>query len=297
MNKWLLAGVWLASGVVATDASGQTLKVTSNASDIARGTHTKPWRGGASHAHALLRGFSLNFSDTDHKIKAIGIWPGSAGVQATFADNDGNDRFHWNATFHAAAQARTFETSRGRCVATCQLPLAEPRPGEVFVLSGFYVQRNKDDSNVLALAIEPDLIRRRVSVTFRDRGTFSYAARVRYSYLPAARVEAQRSKSGSSYAEISGFRFRDGDTRGKTTVLQGFRMEFLNGDHYLKRTNITPQADGFHVRWMDKRSNHYDPWQVTLSYAILAPTAAKSGAVKKRPKWTPKKPRLRRRSR
>jgi hypothetical protein len=227
---------------------------------------------------AAMVGFELGFGPgQDHQISEIGVEvvsespPGQ--VRLAFHEDDDDDFFRPLYVFLPldGGVARSLEASAD-CLGACEVPIATPRAGEVFVLRGFNFERRRGRSNLRRLAIVPDAGRRIVRVEFADNGALDYRVTLQYAYLDASAVAAQRHAAG---ARPEGTRRESIDLPREPgpALLQGFDFEFLNGDHRIGEISILHRPPGappaYVVRLNDQNTD--DPYRAAVDYLILNP--------------------------
>ena len=116
----------------------------------------------------VLSDFHLYFQNGDHKIRHLGILHENGSMKASFADQNGDDRFE--------AYGRWFNvpnTTGGTIVAsgggTFNIKLPDAPPNTTLVLSGFSFQRRNDsDANLRAIGVKLDQSTSIATVTLID---------------------------------------------------------------------------------------------------------------------------------
>lgn len=228
---------------------------------------TKPMPNPSAGVRAIS-GFELGSRAGDHKVKRIGLRIRGNDLVGTFADDDGREPSRWSVNWGRYAGRTMPEVSASNCRGTCSLPIARPRAGEHFALSGFEFERlDGGDSNILRVAILPDPARGRVQVVFKDNGDFRYRARVNYGYIaPPSRVHTHRlsGRRGKGQGRIE---LPVAQPRASGQVIQGFDVKFDNGDHHLKDFEIVKTTSGARVVFND--ANVDDPASATVHLLVV----------------------------
>lgn len=234
-----------------------------NKSNLAGTTHVRVDQ--MTHTHVGLVSFSLKFNDGDHKVRGIGVMPEKESVASAFQDNDGNDRYALDAKFLKLPWPNGRVVKNANCKGTCSLPIRNPYHGGggQFVLSGFHVKRKSGESNIRQLAVRLSPDRKSVQVTFRDNGTFPFAAEVAYTFVPSLAAfgtkTVRRAKRQNNVSIAL-------SKKGKP-ILQGFDLRFENGDHHLRELSIDAEPGRVTVRFND--NNYDDPYRATIDWGIM----------------------------
>ena len=216
-----------------------------------------------------LAGFWLDWktSGSDHELKRAGVLHDPIGqTRVFFSDDDGKELFRSQVQFQALpAGTRVLAASRRQCRGTCAVRIAAPAPGEVFVLRGFLVERTGGDTHLRELTIRPRPGDRAVDVTFADNGSPEFHVELLYAYVPKAWVAATRSAKLDKRRSGSFLHFAD--TTDRRRVLQGFSMKFNNGDHHVRKLQISTVQTGWGGYLADK--DGHDPFQLSVQWASL----------------------------
>lgn len=228
-----------------------------------KGSVTVPSQPTSSRYFGLNR-LWLAFGNGDHKLKSIGALLGANTTTATLADNDGNDPFRYSSTNYVLPAGTTmYETVKTDCRGRCKVAVANGGANQEFVLVGFSLKRDKDDSNVRVVAIEPAVGTGYVWVEFADNGVFDYDVHLQYAYVFKSQLV-----DGKAY-ELSGRRTHGeeelrlgGSCGGGIGILSGFRFQFDNGDHHLRELRIALDHLGASVRYND--ANFDDPYTAKI---------------------------------
>jgi len=168
---------------------------------------------------------------------------------------------------------------RGRGTTRVTMP-ALPRD-MLFVLCGFSFRTSGSNHNLLALAVAPSPYDGFIDVTYRDNdGNDDYSCEVSYSAVP------HRSRTGRGpqlplYFEgpfEASLNFRGSGTAAREhgdALLQGFRMEFQNGDHHLLKCAVDlagpaapPRASNPRLAVTFRDGDGGDPVQASVQYIV-----------------------------
>jgi hypothetical protein len=218
-----------------------------------------------------LTGFSLSYHGIDdHEVGRIVVeHDGKNQTRLALADDAGNRRIYGSVQLQVLPSGtRILEASQAKCQGTCAVPIQPPRPGETFVLRGFAVGRTGGDTHLRELSITPKVEDGRVLVTFADNGTPEFNAKVQYAYVPDAWIEGTYhsvvDQQQASNAGLHGHRVEG------RTVMQGFSLQFTNGDHHIRTVRL--QRDQVDWSGMIADSDTHDPKKIVIDYVRLRTT-------------------------
>jgi hypothetical protein len=248
-----------------------------------------------THAVAL-NAFAFISHGGDHKVRTVELLTSGDRATMNLADQNGDDLYSaaggW---LKLGSKLGPNKTAKARCTSNpCNVLLAEPMPGTKFVLQGFHFARvTGGDSNLLRIAVRPNVPAGRVETVFKDNGTFTYDVTIAYTYANSAEFKHEGTASAT---------FKPGSHPQRCvllntavsgqSVIQGFDFRFNNGDHYLYRMQILPagaglmfpfpsgsgghstqlQASpgtGFEACFGDSQAGDADPFTATIDYAVL----------------------------
>jgi hypothetical protein len=280
MRKRVILGALLASAAVSVAAWAQTYPTFSLQIGSATGSG-RVQSSELAHPALGLTLFRFGFLDGDHPFNQIGF------NQLTYLPQKDLE-----ASFRGLQQAPPFSFSVGyvklpgtpKTLSTycdredqCSFSIDPPRNGDQFILQGFSLHAWKNQ-NVRRIKIRH--VDGRVQVLLKDNGTQPKVSfNLTYSVLPKQFVERFGTASGSKPKDTRAHRLR---APAGIKVIQGFDVQFTNGDHYLKDFGIVARPEGFDVVFND--ANLDDPASVTVDYVIVKGTLAPTGpAVRVRP--------------
>ena len=268
MNKTLaFLGVIAALAAASTVAQSAATSVAVSKFGLSGTTHFAA--PGLNAPHVAMQAFDLRFTNGDHKIQSIGVMPEKNALRTAFRDHDGNDGYDLRARFLNSPWPNGKIAKRSNCKNSCALALQNPYAGDggQFVLSGFRLTRKTGDSNVRQIKIRPSADRKQLEVAFRDNGGFLFDVEVAYTFMPRASFAAYGTKvlrraKKEEYVSV-------GQPSKGPPILQGFDVEFENGDHHLKELAVVSGNGYFIVRFND--NNYDDPYRATIDWGVMKP--------------------------
>jgi hypothetical protein len=212
----------------------------------------------------------LEYPGTDHNVREIRALPASwyeggwERMQGLLRDKNGDDPYRGTLRW-AVLDSATSHYSSGLmywCRGTCRLGVQRAPAGQVFLLAGFrFLVQDGGDIRIREIAVQPNPAAGYVDVTFTDDGRSRvYAAEVAYAYVPASAVERTGFTSGTAS-------FGSGRQNGERSVVQGFRLAYLYGEHALRRLTID-LSDDVVMRMQDANNDDAISW--SIDYAVLA---------------------------
>jgi hypothetical protein len=216
-----------------------------------------------------LNAFSLNFERSDHEVNAFGFLPTRDRVHIAFADQNGDDKYDFKATFMSSPSIISPRQASGDCDGSqkpCYLPIEVPGSeiDNVFVLQGFkFKRKGTNDANVRRIMVRANLPEKRVEVLFVDNGQTPYHAEVQFftsSPTRYAKVGSVTGATKNNSVKLATNKNAD------MTVLSGFDVQFDNGDHHLKMLSIAPIGVELEVIFRDWNGD--DPFHATVDYAV-----------------------------
>jgi hypothetical protein len=223
----------------------------------------------------LLSRFAFELQDGDNHIQQILIDPGlpSGKMRIGFHDNDpdnlpifdfDDDDYFFNITHFDITDPRiqVFTRTLDLCTenGTCTVQLNRPQGDFVFVLIGFQLSFRADfDHHIREIGVlENDGL---LTVTFRDEhfdpseDTFLFS--LKFAYVPRDRFgDIGESSDTGSNNEVS-----RAIPEGRA-VLRGFRCQFRDGDHHLKKIGVLPTTAGtVLISYRDENGDDKFDWQ------------------------------------
>lgn len=211
---------------------------------------------------AALSELELEFLNGDHKLRRIGVVQSGTRVTGRMSDKNGGDPVRMRATYMKLPLAQV-KVAEAVCTQVCTIPIANrPKSGDQLALVGFDLELHNTDRNVQVIAVEPTSDEKSYRVEFRDKSGTKFRARVQYAWFRPdksgkKKVSATRPKGKKDAAMTTG------PLSSAPHVLQGFRAEYLDGDHHIKQLSIRRKSNRYEVRFND--NNYDDPVRVTLS--------------------------------
>ncbi len=225
-----------------------------------------------------LAGFYLNFtgSGVDREMERMtASWVGTSTTTVLYArleDDNGDDGFTWRIDSqqlpygserysYADCNNGTGDTTTLRSLPSDKVP----------VLLGFDLDRSREDK-VERIFVEL-YESQNGGVLVLSHGLYDatdvsspgpYCARVDYALIPAARVVGQHSFTDPSTRHGIYSINLPGATR---PILQGFRLEFTNGDHNIDQVGVRMEPGKATIWFNDK--NDDDPFTWRISWADL----------------------------
>lgn len=212
--------------------------------------------------------FWLRFTNGDHELRKIELkaWAGSA--IATLADQNGDDPIRVDARFRSTTML-LLRTQTAKCRGACTITIDRPAAGlhKDVVLTGFALERLDGDSNVRKIAIRPTADKFAYVVEYVDNGTFDYNVTLRYAWITGTWSRDVVGGSRGTHDRSQQVEM-DASRDDVDSVLQGFSVEFLDGDHHLKDFAIQQGPDRqYSVRFND--NNFDDRMTATLDVVYL----------------------------
>jgi hypothetical protein len=264
MKKFLVpCAVALAAGTLAVSASAAAWQLLSVAgSDLVGATHvTKSGVG-----NDALHSFSIQYKSGDHKIAKLGILPTVDRVDVALTDKDGGDPFKVLATYsHVPSLLQTKRVSK-ICSVECTLPIEVPSH-RAFVLRGFWFERTTGETNVRRIAVRPNG-NSAVNVVYRDNGQQAFKVVIEYGHMQKEFVKHRATVSGVRNGGQQTLNIKTPLAAGDVPViLQGFDVQFDNGDHHLGQFAIKRVTSGYDVTFNDQ--NYDDPYHAIVDYMAV----------------------------
>lgn len=263
-----VAVVWAVLTLGLTVPTVSALEVTPRGS--ARSMAAVNLEGPAIHA---LSGFLLLFNG-DHKVRTIGVALQPGRARGWLADQNGDDLMSFSVSYESGLRGRLMpRVHRVGCRRFCDLRIERPVPGETFVLTGFHFNKQRGDTNLLRLAVDPSPSAGNVRVSFEDNGSnFPFDVWLTYAYarvdgITERRLDTQSRASKRATVPLS-------DSRSRLNLLQGFSLEYLNGDHYVGQVSVQPKRDGGYAVQLRDR-NYDDPIKAWVRYGAIPQAPAR----------------------
>jgi hypothetical protein len=224
---------------------------------------------GLNAPHVALQAFDFRFTNGDHKIKSIGLMPEKNAVRTAFQDHDGNDNYNLKARFFNSPWPSGRIVRRSNCKKSCEIPIKNYNASGVshFSLAGFRLTRKSGESNVRQIKLRMSADQSQLQVAFRDNGGFLFDVEVAYVTMPRSSFAKYGTKVIRRTKNEAQLRFSL-PTSGRP-ILQGFDLEFENGDHHLKEFVVEGDNGGFTVRFND--NNYDDPYRGTIDWGVMKP--------------------------
>jgi hypothetical protein len=217
----------------------------------------------------ILQGFTLGFSNGDHKLNEVGVMVAKGTVTGKLADRDRNDPMVLSATYNRASELYHPKLAQKRCRGACTVPVkAAPRgKGWQLALMGFNLRKSSSDASVKLVAIEPSSDRHSFRVEYRGAKTFSYDVIIQYAWVVPS------SGSSGKPRKFTGYRHKGKKTRNIKLmtqdafrpILQGFRVEYRNGAHHVRDIGFYHSGNSYYARLND---NNYDDPVRASAYLI-----------------------------
>jgi hypothetical protein len=217
-----------------------------------------------------LNSFFLRFTRSDHEINSLGFMPTSDRIHIALADQNGDDKYNFDAVFLSSPSVGKRRKATGDCDGShhpCYLPIDLPdaEKGNVFVLQGFkFKRKNTNDANVRRIMVRGNLPAKRVEVLFIDNGKTPYRAEVQFFTSVPSHYSKVGSITGSTTSEPM-LKLKTNKSS-ERTVMSGFDVQFDNGDHHLTELSITPS--GLEIEVVLRDWNGDDPFHATIDYAV-----------------------------
>jgi hypothetical protein len=218
----------------------------------------------------LLRSFYFRFTNSDHHIRAVGIFPDDPGfgqAELIYSDENGDDPYayhiqHQDVPFGSGIYTNTFGTEF--CRGNCTFAIPRPAGNNVFVLRGFYFQFIGADHHMQQFEISEN--NGNLTVAFHDDDSSNsddnYTFHVDYAYVPVSRFSSLGSTGGTA-SGAQGQPIPPG-----ISVIRGFNFSFLSGDHHIDEMGMFQWGNGeVDAYWNDNNNDDRFSWSV--DWAIL----------------------------
>ena len=218
-----------------------------------------------------LQSFSFEFSNGDHKIRKIGLLPSVDRVDVAMTDNDGGDPFKFNAQYATIPWSASSTRVSKSCTGPCQLDIThkiasnDKMSDQVFVLRGFSFEREGTDTNVRRISSRPNVSQKKIDVIYKDNAATKYTVTIEYTLLGKDLLLPVATATGARKNNEETLKVSTTKAPGAQAILQGFDVEFDNGDHHLKQFAIKRTKGAYNVMFNDQNTD--DPYRVTIDYA------------------------------
>lgn len=213
----------------------------------------------------LLDSFYFRYSDTDHHIEDLAVYPEQGGqILLAFADKNDDDEYFYSIEHKRYPPASGVITGSfvDFCNGKCLYPLDPPGPDYIFTLRGFRFYFRNGDHHINEVGILWEGAG--VKTYFNDENSDDpYVVYVDYAWLPASLVEETGDISGT---EAGGA--QNQLLNANRAIITGFKFDYLyGGDHHIQDIGIQTRDSDMQVFFGDKNQEDFS---YLVNYAILA---------------------------
>lgn len=263
-SNWLARPVILVAWTAGVLLGFTTISSAETVAGFAKGYVHPPY--GASGI-PLLDSFYFRYSDTDHHIQDLAVYPEQGGqILLAFADKNDDDTYFYSIEHKRYSLAGGVITGSfvDFCNGKCLYPLDPPGPDYIFTLRGFrfYFRNGDHQINEVGILWEGA----GVKTYFNDRNYDDpYVVYVDYAWLPASLVKETGDISGT---EAGGSQNMLANSN--RAIITGFKFDYLGDDvdHEIQDIGIQTRDSDMQVFFGDK--NQDDDFSYLVNYAILA---------------------------
>lgn len=214
---------------------------------------------------SALSSFYLNFTNGDHKIRSITLYPQTDTVNAGIADNDSNDSFDFAATWWNIPGAVSGIVNFPMGSAASQAVPDGPA-NTTLVINGFSIAMDGGhDCDIESLRVGYSKEHKNAVLAPGLKCNDRKWGFISYSWIPNSYIKENKIVTGSDRqaSTVSGIL-----PPNDRYMIREFNFRFKNGGHHLQGIGVNLAApNGEVVTWQD--SNRDDPIEWKVEYSTL----------------------------